>query len=200
MQRLQAVKANDAVEFRQHAVQIVCNVIARVRHVARVEAHAKLVFAPAGVKNGAQLFKPAADLAALAGHRFEQNGRMLPGLHDRVETRGNQVNACLNALPDVAAGVEIIEIPGRQLHALQIVRKDLTGKFARPFILRAGVQRIRRMRHKRTEQPALLHLHKHGGVRRVGAFRRAAARIARKELKCVRADRKRGPSHRGISL
>ena len=82
----------------------------------------------------------------------------------------------------------------------KIVRKDLTGKFARPFVLRAGVQRIRRMRHKRTEQPALLHLHKHGGVRRVGAFRRAAARIARKELKCVRADRKRGPSHRGISL
>ena len=105
-----------------------------------------------------------------------------------------------NALSDMAAGMEIVEVSGCQLHALQIAFKDLAGKFPRPLVLGARVQRIRRMGHDAAQLPVLLHLHEHGGVRRVSTFCSTAARIARKKLKGVRADGTRGPPHRGIAL
>ena len=200
MQCLQPVKADHAVKFRQHAVQIVSDVIACIRYMTGVETHAEKLSAAAGVKNRAQFFKPAADLASLAGHRFEQNGRVLLRADDCVQTCGDQVDSRFDALPDVAAGMEIVEIAGRQFHAQQVICKNLAGKLARPLILGAGVQRIRRMRHERAQPPVPLHLYERGGVRRVGAFCCAAARIAREELKSVRADRQRGFSHCSVAL
>ena len=77
MQRLQSVKADHAVEFSQHAVQIVYNVVSRVRHMARIEADADLILKLHPLYDFRKLFKPASDLRSLARHRLKQYRRLL---------------------------------------------------------------------------------------------------------------------------
>ena len=72
---VQTLEPNHAVKLREHAVKVAGNVVPRFPVVARVESDSNVLLQLHAVDDGAQLLKAAADLAALAGHGLEQNGR-----------------------------------------------------------------------------------------------------------------------------
>ena len=102
--------------------------------VTGVETDAEPFRPLAAVKDLAQLFKPAADLAALAGHGLQQHRRLLTVEHHLVERSGDPCDPGLHALSDMAARMEIVVVPRRKLQPPQVVRKRLHREFAR-FLL-----------------------------------------------------------------
>ena len=114
---LEAGKADYAVKFLQHAVQVSHNVVARVVDVAGVQADAHAVRALHPVEDGAQGFKGAAHLAALAGHGLQEHRRVLLRAQHLVEGLGDARDARFLTLPHVGAGMEVIECAGQQFQA-----------------------------------------------------------------------------------
>ena len=125
---LQPVQADDAVKLRQYAVQVVCQVVPGIGGVAGVQADPHFRSQVHLVQDLPQLFKPAAHLAALAGHGFQQHGGGLLCRQDGVEPVGYVGDARFDPLAHVAAGVEVIKLAGEMFHAAEVVRQKFLGK------------------------------------------------------------------------
>ena len=63
-----------------------------------------------------QLFEPATDLAALAGHRLQQNSRVHIIPHDLIQDFSYHLDTCPGPLADMRTGVEIVIVARRVLH------------------------------------------------------------------------------------
>ena len=59
----------------------------------------------------------------------------------------NELDAGIDPLTHMCAGMEIVELPGQRLHALQVLGHGLERELARPFLGGTGVVRVGRMRH-----------------------------------------------------
>ena len=92
-------------------------------------------------------------------------------------------------LPDVAAGVEIVKLTGRVLHALQVVGKGHVRKLRHLRLGRAGVERVRRVRDQPVDTRAGTFGVEGGNVCRLNGLGAAAAGIAREERERVCAQR-----------
>ena len=195
MHGVQALEPNHAVKLREHAVEVAGNVIPRVPDVARIEADADVLPQLHAVDDGAQLLEAAANLAAFAGHGLEQDGRGHVGEENLIEQCGDLLNARVDALPDVAAGVEIIELAGRVLHALQVVGKGHARKLRHVRLGRAGVERVGRVRDQPVDARVGAFGVKGRNVCVLNGFGAAAAGIAREERKRICAQRLRALCH-----
>ena len=195
MNRLQSVKTHRTVKLFQHSVKVSDNIVAAVPDVARVEADADVLRQLHAVDDGAQLLEAAADLAALAGHGLEQDGRGHVGEEDLIEQRGDLLNAHVDALPDVAAGVKIVELAGRVLHALQVVGKGHARKLRHVRLGCAGVECVGRVRDQPVDARAGAFGVKGRDVCFLNGFGAAAAGIAREERERVCAQRLRALCH-----
>ena len=163
--------------------------------MAGVEAYAELFGARHTIDDLPQLAKPPADLRALACHRLKEHCGRLPVKHREIQRLSNFPDSLVNSLPDVASGVEIIVVPRHIFHASEIVLHRIARKLERLFLLRAGVQRIGRMRDNAADFSRILHLHKRRRVSGDDLLCSAPSGVAGKKLKGVRADGQRHPSH-----
>ena len=105
---MQALEPDHAVKLREHAVEVACDVIARIPDVARIEADAEMITKLHAIDDGTKFLERPSDFRALARHRLEKHRRRLLGLQYMVELRRNQLDAALRSLPDMAAGMEIV--------------------------------------------------------------------------------------------
>ena len=137
------------------------------------------------VDDGAQFLKRAADLRALARHRLQEHGRLLVRREHIVELLCDELDALLSSLPDVAAGVEVVEIAGQVLEALDVVGHRLVRKAPQIFLSGTGIHRVGGMRDKRDDTLIFLVLQEGFDICEIELFRPAAARIAREEGKRV---------------
>ena len=186
---MQTLEPDHAVKLREHAVKVACNVIPRVPDVARVEADADAVSQLHAVDDGAQLLEAAADLTALSGHGLEQNGCRHAREEHLIEQRGDLLDTRVDALPDVAAGVEIVKLTGRVLHALQVVGKGHARKLCHVRLGRAGVERVGRVRDQPVDARAGALGVKDCDVCVLNGLGAAAAGIAREKRERVCAQR-----------
>lgn len=147
---------DDAVELREYLVEVIADVVAAVPDVAGVEAYAELVISFDAVDDGAQFFKRAADFRALARHRFQEDGRLLVWREHVVELLRDVLDALLGSLPDVAAGVEVVEIARQVLEALDVVGHRLVREAAQVLLGCAGIHRVGRVRDKRDDRVLFL--------------------------------------------
>ena len=164
---------------------MLADVVAAVPDVAGVEADTELVIVFDAVDDGAQFLKRAADLRALARHRLQEHGRLLVRREHIVELLCDEFDALLSSLPDVAAGVEVVEIAGQVLEALDVVGHRLVCKAPQIFLSGTGIHRVGGMRDKRDDTLIFLVLQEGFDICEVELFRPAAARIAREEGKRV---------------
>ena len=192
---VQALEPDHAVKLREHTVKVAGDVIPRVPDVARVEADADVLRQLHAVNDGAQLLEAAADLAAFAGHGLEQDGRGHVGEEDLIEQRGDLLNARVDALSDVAAGVKIVELAGRVLHALQVIGKGHARKLRHVRLGCAGVECVGRVRDQPVDARAGAFGVKGRDVCFLNWFGAAAAGIAREERERVCAQRLRALCH-----
>ena len=141
----QPIQADDLIKSRQYVVQMVDDIVAAVKDVARIEADADFIVHGHFVDDGRQFFKGPAHFRPLAGHGFQEDRRLLAGEHTGVEHVGNEGDARFSALADVAAGMEIIAAVVNVFQTAQVVGHGLAGEIPRLGRLRAAVQGIRRM-------------------------------------------------------
>ena len=145
MDRLQPLQADDAVELRQHAIQIIDDVVTCVVHMACVQADAHLVHEFHAIHDPLQFFKLAADFRAFSGHRLQQHRRPLIFKQNVVQHLDDEIDADIDALLHMAARMEVVHVAGHVFHPLQIVRHRVAREFADGRIRRTAVQRIGRM-------------------------------------------------------
>ena len=198
MHRAEAVQPDRPVKPLEHAVQIVPDVIPCGKHMAGIETHAEPIGAAGPVDQFRNLLKRTADLAALAGHGFDQQHRVRPhaGKH-LFQQLGREAHAGLHPLPGMAAGMEIVQAARQQVQPFEIVLHGHRRKLPDARIRRAGVERVRRVRNGRPKTMLRLQRRERSRVRFIDRLCPAAARIARKKLKGVRADAQRVPPHFG---
>ena len=200
MHRPDSVKPHRLVKAGQHAVQVACDVIACVVHMAGIQAYAHVIGKRHPVQDGPQLLKAAAHLAALARHGFQQHcgTHVLP--QDGVEHGGDHFDARVNALAHMAAGVEVVQVAGEILHAAQVVLHGAGGKVADGRVGGAAVEGVGRVGQNHPDAVF-------GGKGMIGGhvlfihrLGRAAPGIAGEELKGVGPDGHSLPSHMQIAL
>ncbi|MPM84644.1 hypothetical protein SDC9_131717 [bioreactor metagenome] len=184
----QAVQAHGPVKGVQHAVQIIYQIIPAVVYVAGIQAHAQQLRVIHPMDHGLQLFKGAANLAALARHGLKEYSGGLTGHKDRVQRLRDQSDAGVRTLIHVATGVEVIKTAGEVLQPGEIVRHRVSGKLPKAGVGRAAVQGIWRM-SQNGEQTVFSGKGAVGGnIRLVQRLRCTAAGIAGEKLKGVGAD------------
>ena len=98
-------------------------------------------------------------------------------------------------MPDVAAGVKVIELFGCVLHALQVIGKGHARKLCHVRLGRAGVERVGRVRDQPVDARAGTLGVKGCDVCVLNGLGAAAAGIAREERKRVCAQRLRALCH-----
>ena len=192
---LQPLQPDNAVELRQHAVDVARDVVPRVGDVAGVHAHAHLGVQRHAVQYLPQLLEPAAHLGALARHGLQQHRGVLLRLQDGVQRLGDLADAHLHALLRVAARVEVVVVAGEIFHPLQVVRQRHAGEFAGALRFGAGVDGVGRVGHQTAEAVGLRQRQKRRRVIGVNGFRFTAPGIAGKELERVGADGQRRFPH-----
>ena len=165
-----------------------------------IKADAHLLIKLHLAQNRRQLLKAAANLRALACHRFQQNRGMQILMQHTVEQHRYFFYANLSSLLHMAAGMKIIHIPRHIFQHRQIALHHHLRKLQQLFVCCTGVHRIRcvcqngrkaMLLHQRIQRRRVLGLH---------SLRLASARIARKKLKRVGTDRQRRFSHRQKAL
>lgn len=191
----QSLKADDPVEFGQHAVEVVDDIVAGVMHVTGVKTDTH--FFPQGdpVQNQAQFLKVAAKFTALAGHGLQQHRRRLLRRQDGVELGGDQGDARLFALSDMTAWMEGIEIARQVFQAFQVVLHGVQCEMARLGVGRAGVERVGGMGQDAGKAVPGGQVEEGREVGLIELFGRAPAGIAREKLQGVGTDSKRGLAH-----
>ena len=100
----------------------------------------------------------------------------------------------------MAARVEIVAVSRRILHPFQIIRHRHPCKLSRVRILRARIQRVRRMCQNALDSMLLTVRKKRCDIRLVDGFRLASSRVSCKKLKGIRPDGHRLFSHGKISF
>ena len=125
MYRVKLVKPDYAVKFGQNSVKVVFDVVAAVPCMARVKAYAKLLGDVCALDNRLQLLEISAYLAALAGHRFKQHYGVHVRTQHAVKRVRDKLDASFNALPHMAAGMEIVVVARQVLHALDVVLQHI---------------------------------------------------------------------------
>ena len=180
------LQADNAVELRQHAVQVSRDVVPGVPDVAGIQAHAHLLSQVHPVQNGPDLFKAAAHLAALARHGLQQHRGGLVRAEDGIEALGDEGDARLDPLAHMAAGVEVIELAGDVLQPHEVVRHGLLGEGAVFLLGPAEVQRVGGVGHDGGKAPLPKQRHQRRGVIRVQVLGPASPGIAGEKLKGIR--------------
>ena len=142
-----------------------------------------------------QLLEAASDLGSLARHGFEQHRRCLFGLEHLVEHPCDHGDTRFGTLFDMAARVKVVVTMRRELHATQVVGHGFARELPGMGFIGAAIQRIRRVRDKRSERFGLHPRLQFGGILGIDRFGRAAARVAREEREGVRPDRRGGLAH-----
>ena len=121
MQRLQPVKADDIVEFIQHAVKIVHYVISGIADMTCIQTHTHLFIQLNAVDDGSQFLEPAADLTALAGHGLQQDHSALLRRYDPVQQIHDELRTFFDALSHMTSRMEIVIVSGDVLHPAHVV-------------------------------------------------------------------------------
>ena len=195
MDGFEPVQPDHLVKLREHAVQVAHDVISRIVHVARVEAHAHFVALFRAVDYLPQFLERASHLASLSRHRFQQHRDAQPGREGTVQRIGNLHDARFHALSGVAARVEVVQRAGQGGQPLQVVGHDALRESPCLFVGRTQVHGVRRMRQQRSE---LVAFHQRGqciGIGRRDVLGRPSPRVAGKELECVGVDTQRILAH-----
>ena len=97
------------------------------------------------IHDGGQLLERATDLGALAGHGLKQHGGGLLRLQHPVQHGGYFVDAHLDTLLHMGAGMHVVQLARGVLHALQVVGQHLLGKLDGALRGGGGVQRVGRV-------------------------------------------------------
>ena len=140
MDGLEPIQTDNPVKLGNHAVQIVDDIVAAVGNVAGIKTYPQLVVDGYTVDDGPKLLKAAADLAALAGHGFQQHrGGLLLG-KDFVKHFGDVGNALFDPLTYVASRMKIIIVPRGVFHPPQVVCHGFLGELPCFLLVGAGVQ------------------------------------------------------------
>jgi len=187
--RLQARKTNRTVKLLQYTVKIVNDVITAIADVARIQTDAQLFLPLGAVDDLPQLLKRAADLAALAGHGFQQNGGVLFRRQNAVEQLHNLGDARFHVLLHMAARMKIVIGAGDRFQTPQIILHNLKREVTRMLVRRTGIQRIRRVSHNHRNTVLRSKRNKRRLVRGIRFFGSKTAWISSEELKGVCADR-----------
>ena len=121
MYGIQAVEPDDLIKLRQHAVEVVHDIIPRVPDVTGVEAYAELIVQLHAVDDFPELLKAPTHLRTLARHRFEQDDGLHFGEENAVERLGDQFDPLFRTLTGMCSGVEVVEVSWEVLHPLNIL-------------------------------------------------------------------------------
>ena len=110
-----------------------------------VQTDAHPVLAVHQVQNRPQLPEGPADLAALPGHGLQQDHRFLLRPEYPVEHTGNHSNPGLRPLSHMAAGMEVVVIPGQVLHQRQVPGHHLRRQRPDALVPGAGIHNVGRV-------------------------------------------------------
>ena len=196
----QPVQPDHAVELRQHAVEVARDVVARVPHVARVQAHAHPLGGVQPLDDGGQLLEAPADLRALPAIVSQKQRGGLPGRSTSFSAATTFSIPASTPRPHVGAGMHIVQLVRRLLHAHEVLRQHLQGEFAGARLVGGGIQRVGRMREDARDAVFGRERVERRHVGRVDGLRTPAARVAREELERVRVDGGRIFRHAQIAL
>ena len=200
MDGAQTAQAHHAVELVKHAVEVVRDVVAGVPHMAGIQAHAEMVGELHAVDDGTQLLKGTADLGPLARHGLKQHRRGLLGGEDLVEHACDLLDTHLRTLAHVAAGMEVVHLVRRGLHANEVVGEGRAGKLLHLGLGRRRVERVRGMGEDGRDAVLGAIRVERLDVGRVDVLGLAAARVAREELERVGVDGNGIARHGKIAL
>ena len=195
MHSLQTLQADNFIELRQYAVKIINDIIAAVKNMTGIKADAHLFVKLHLAQNSRQLLKAAANLRALACHRFQQNRSVQILVQHTVEQRRYFFYANLSSLLHMAAGMKIIHIPRHIFQHRQIALHHHLCKLQQLFVRCTGVHCIRCVCQNGRKIVLLHQSIQCRRVLRLHSLRLASARIARKKLKRIGTDRQRRLSH-----
>ena len=190
MQRLQLVQAQDPVKFTENAIQIRNNVITAVVHMTGVQTDAHIAAAHR-IHDGLQFFKSAANFTALAGHGFQQHRHGIVVAQCPLQCFSNVADPGIHALTHMAAGMEIIEIPGQSRHPAQIILQHLCRKGPGFRVRSTQIHSIGTVGHQRTEPVLFQQLHCLCRISSIFRLCLASPGIAGKERKGI------GPNGQG---
>ena len=168
--------------------------------MAGVEADAQLVRKRCTIHNRTNLLKFGADLRTLARHDLQKDGRRHFRPKDLVERISDLFNAHLYALLDMTAGMKIVHLTRRVLHALQVVPHGRKTKLLHTLLCGTGVEGIRCVGKDGLDPVLCCEVVKRRHIRRVNVLRRSPSGIACKKLKCVAAQFYRLFRHGEIAL
>ena len=168
--------------------------------MAGVQAHAEMVGELNAIDDGAQLLKGAANLGPLARHGLKQHRRGLLGGKHLVEHACDLLDANLSALAHMAAGMEVVHLVRRGLHAHEVVGEGRAGELLHLGLCRRGVERVRGMREDGRDAVLGAVGVKRLDVGRVDVLGLAAAGVAREELERVGVDGDGIACHGEVSL
>ena len=204
---LEAIESHHAVELGKNAVEVVHDVVPAVGNMTGIQAHAEHVgprkLGPSRghpLDDARELLERAAHLSTLARHRLEQHARALPLEHHLAQGIDDELDASVDPLPHVRAGMKVVALPRQRLHALQVLGHRLECELARPFLGRARVVRVGRVRHQTAEPILIQNALQSRHIIEVERLGVAAAWVTREKGEGVRADGPRGLAHGGVAL
>lgn len=99
VQGTQPIQPDHAVEFLEHAIQIIRNVISRIPYMAGIEANTQMAIKLNAVDDGRQFFEGTAYLASLSCHGFQQKRGGLLGCQHGIQDLGNKLDTRIRTLP-----------------------------------------------------------------------------------------------------
>ena len=178
-------KAYYSVKIRKHLIKRVYNIVARVKNVARVKAHADFFTQFDTVEYFSKLIKAFADLCALSCHGFQKHGGSLLLCQYPVKLTRYQLNTLFDSETCMTAGVKIVHLIRSVFHSPKVVGHCIKRKLPRVFVCGARVQGVRSVRQNTGKTIFLHKLKKFFCVLRVYFLCFASARIAREKLKRV---------------
>ena len=156
MQRPEAIEADYTVEFIENAVEVTGDIVACIPHVAGVETNSEALVVVHALDDASELLKAPAHLGPLARHGLQKNRGAHSRLHRRVESLDDELDASVDALLHMTAGVEVVEIARETLHALEVVSHGAASKIDRLGLCGAEIHGVRRMGD---ELPEAIRLH-----------------------------------------
>ena len=122
MDRFQAFKPHNTVKFRQHSVEIIHDVISGIPYMTGIHTYTHLIRKFNSVKNFPKFLKTSSDLAALSRHGLQEHRGVKLRLQDLIQHLRDIGDSNLHTLLHMASRMEIVEVSGNRLHALQVIR------------------------------------------------------------------------------
>ena len=152
------------------------------------------------IHDAAQLFKAAADFAALPRHGLQQKrGGLIRGKH-LVQGVGDKGDARPHALAHVAARVHVVQLARGVLHAHEVVGQQLDGELARLGLGRRRVHGVGGVGQKRGDAVLARKGVEGRHIGRIDGLGTTAPWVAREELEGVPVDGRGILGHLQISL